>query len=84
MNQKKIEGVADSADWEELLVILEEMEDQILATYLLSQLNQKSAVWGKLFVNIDKKIPHEEWDKKCRLAKNELDRIISQIRSQKV
>jgi hypothetical protein len=81
MNQtKKLHGIVDAQEWAELLSILEDMEDQEEAKNLLGELNQKSKIWGQLFLNIDQNFDHQEWKGRCDRAQEELQEVIQKIR----
>ena len=71
----------DNQEINNILEILENLEDEELAVELLKEFNLASKKLGKLVLNLDKSIPHEEWKKECELAQQELDRVIKRINS---
>ncbi|PIP91888.1 MAG: hypothetical protein COW01_11840 [Bdellovibrionales bacterium CG12_big_fil_rev_8_21_14_0_65_38_15] len=70
----------DNSEIEELLNKLEDIEDEVLAASLLSEFNAKSKVLGQLLMNIDTSLSHDEWKKRCDIAKKELDSVLSKIK----
>ena len=71
----------DTQEWSELMGILEEMDDQSLACALLAELNEKSAAWGKLFMNLTPDLESADWKKACDTAQKELLAVIAKIKS---
>ena len=72
----------DTQEWSELLAILEEMEDQQQACALLAELNEKSAAWGKLFMNLAPDLENAAWKEACDQAQQELCAVIKKIKEQ--
>jgi len=72
----------DTQEWTELLAILEDMEDQEKACALLAELNEKSAAWGKLFMNLAPDLESDTWKKACDTAQAELMAVIKKIKNQ--
>lgn len=70
----------DNRDLDLIQDILENMEDEVLATKLLSSFNAATSRFGKLVRNLDETIPHEEWKKKCDEAQNEINVIVKEIK----
>lgn len=71
----------DTQEWTELMAILEEMEDQEQACALLAELNEKSAAWGKLFMNLAPDLESAAWKKACDQAQEELRVVLDKIKS---
>ena len=71
----------DNTELEELLTILENMEDEQMAASLLAEFNEASKEQGKLILNLEEELPHEEWKKQCDEAKKNVELIISKIRN---
>jgi len=71
----------DTQEWAELMAILEEMDDQTKACALLAELNEKSAAWGKLFMNLTPDLKSADWKAACDKAQKELLAVIAQIKS---
>lgn len=69
----------DNQEINEILEKLENLEDEELAVELLREFNLASKKLGKLVLNLDKSIPHEEWKKECVVAQDELSRVIKRI-----
>lgn len=69
----------DNQDINRLLEILENCEDEELAVKLLQEFNSASKRLGKLLLNLDKSLPHDEWKKQCDTAQKELDEVVKRI-----
>lgn len=69
----------DNQEINEILEKLENLEDEELAVELLREFNLASKKLGKLVLNLDKSIPHEEWKKECNVAQEELNSVIKRI-----
>jgi hypothetical protein len=69
----------DNQEINRLLEILENSEDEVLAVKLLQEFNGASKRLGKLLLNLDKSLPHDEWKKQCDVVQNELDLIVERI-----
>jgi hypothetical protein len=69
----------DNQEINRLLEILENSEDEELAVILLKDFNGASKRLGKLLLNLDKELTHDEWKNKCNLAQSELDQVIFKI-----
>lgn len=69
----------DNQEINEILEKLENLEDEELAVELLREFNLASKKLGKLVLNLDKSIPHEEWKKECSVAQEELNSVIKRI-----
>ncbi len=70
----------DNSEIEELLNKLEDIEDEVLAASLLREFNAKSKTLGQLLMNTDSSLSHDEWMKRCDIAKKELDSVLSKIK----
>ena len=71
----------DSSESEEIIRILEEMDDQSLVVSLLNDFNKKTSHLGKLLLNQDPNLDHEEWKSLCDKAKRDVDQVIAKIKS---
>ncbi len=69
----------DNQDINEILEKLENLEDEELAVELLREFNLASKALGKLLLNLDKSLPHEEWKKQCDDAQKRVDAVVSRI-----
>lgn len=69
----------DNQDINRLLEILENCEDEDLAVKLLQEFNGASKRLGKLLLNLDKTLPHDEWKRQCDVVQKELDEIVKRI-----
>ncbi len=69
----------DNQDLNKILEILENLEDEELAVKLLKDFNGASKQLGKLLLNLDKTLSHDEWKAQCDIAQKELDRIVKTI-----
>jgi hypothetical protein len=71
----------DNKEINEILEKLENLDDEELAVELLGEFNAASKKLGKLVLNLDKTIPHDEWKKQCDETQLELNNIINRIKS---
>ena len=71
----------DNKEHEEILEILEFMEDEQRAVRLLKEFNDKTAALGKLLLNRDQSLDHNQWKELCDKAKAEVDQLIKEIKS---
>ncbi len=69
----------DNQEINRLLEILENCEDEALAVKLLQEFNGASKHLGKLLLNLDKSLPHDEWKRQCDVAQKELDEVVAKI-----
>lgn len=69
----------DNQDINTILEKLENLEDEELAVELLKEFNATSKILGKLLLNLDKSLPHEEWKKQCDEAQKNVDAVVSRI-----
>jgi divalent metal cation (Fe/Co/Zn/Cd) transporter len=68
-----------SNDINRILEKLENLEDEVLAVELLKEFNSASTHLGKLLLNLDPKLSHDEWKKLCDQAQLRLDQVVSKI-----
>lgn len=71
----------DNQEINELLEILENHDDEELAVELLKEFNRATKHLGKLVLNLDKSLSHDEWKKQCDAAQAELDIVVERIKS---
>lgn len=69
----------DNKEIERILLKLENIEDEKLAVELLKEFNRSSSKLGKLLLNLDKTLSHEEWKKRCDKAQADLDSVVKKI-----
>jgi hypothetical protein len=69
----------DNAEIEQILAKLESLEDEEKAVAMLKEFNRCSSDLGKLLLNMDKSLTHEEWKKQCDEARNRLEKVIKEI-----
>ena len=69
----------DNQEINKLLEILENLDDEELAVELLKEFNSSSKDLGKLLLNLDNGLDHEEWKLQCELAQKKLDIVIKRI-----
>lgn len=69
----------DNAELESLMGKLEELKDEELAVELLRELNDATSSYGKLLLNQNQSLSHEQWKKDCDSAKVRVDNIIKKI-----
>jgi hypothetical protein len=71
----------DDQELNEIMQILEDCSDESRAVALLREFNDKTSQWGRLFLNRDPLLPHDEWKKLCDKAEKELLDCVTKIRS---
>ena len=71
----------DNQEINELFEILENHDDEELAVELLKEFNLATKKLGKLVLNLDKTLPHEQWKKDCDQAQQDLDQVVTRIKS---
>ena len=71
----------DNTEVNAILAILENMEDEILATKLLQEFNEKTATLGQLILNKDQSLAHDEWKNKCDDAQSAVDQVVQKIKN---
>ena len=64
---------------ERILEKLENLEDEVLAVELLREFNRASSELGKLLLNLDNSLTHDEWKNLCDKAQASLDQIVKKI-----
>lgn len=69
----------DNSEIEKILEKLESIEDEVLAVKLLKEFNTCSSELGKLLLNLDKSLTHQEWKNKCDEAQLKLDKVVKKI-----
>jgi nicotinic acid phosphoribosyltransferase len=71
--------VIDNHELEEVLAILEGLEDEAQAVELLKEFNQASSHYGRLMLNLDTSLEHEEWKRRCDEAQKQLQLVVEKI-----
>jgi hypothetical protein len=69
----------DNTEIEKILEKLENIDDEQLAVELLREFNRYSSELGKLLLNLDKTLSHDEWKKRCDETRAKLDSVINKI-----
>lgn len=69
----------DNSEIESVMEALESCEDEEIAAQLLKEFNDRSREWGRLMLNLDPGLGHEEWKNQCEQARHRLDSIIEKI-----
>ena len=69
----------DNKEINEILAILEELEDEELASSLLSEFNEATKHHGKLIMNKDPALSNEDWKRQCDDAAKEVKLIVNRI-----
>lgn len=69
----------DNQEINEILEKLENLDDEELAVELLREFNASSKKLGKLVLNLDKSLSHDEWKTECDKARAELNNVIKRI-----
>lgn len=69
----------DNQEINKLLEILENLDDEELAVELLKEFNSSSKDLGKLLLNLDKDLDHNEWKLQCQVAQKKLDTVVTRI-----
>ncbi|MCK5884791.1 MAG: hypothetical protein KAG61_13965 [Bacteriovoracaceae bacterium] len=70
----------DNTELNEVMAILEELEDEVLAVELLKEFNSKTKQLGILLLNQDDSLGHAEWKKLCDDAQLDVNRIVKRIK----
>jgi hypothetical protein len=65
---------------ENMMHILEEMVDEKLAVSLLQKFNELNSLQGKLALNFDQNLSHEEWKQEFDRVTEEMKKLIIEIR----
>lgn len=71
----------DNREVDEIVSILEDLEDETLAAELLQEFNKKASHYGKLILNQDSSLEHDQWKKLCDDALDELRKVVERIRT---
>ncbi|OFZ23803.1 MAG: hypothetical protein A2202_01730 [Bdellovibrionales bacterium RIFOXYA1_FULL_36_14] len=71
--------IIDNHEIELIMEILESLEDERLAVTLLKEFNHATSHYGKLLMNKDLTLTHDEWKKKCDQAKHTVDLVVKKI-----
>lgn len=69
----------DNQEVNAILEKLENLDDEPLAVELLREFNSASGKLGKLLLNLDKSLAHDEWKAKCDQAQMDLDKVVKTI-----
>lgn len=69
----------DNCDINQILDILENLEDEVLAVELLAEFNRATTEHGRLLLNLDGTLTHEEWKSLCDLAQKRIEAVIKKI-----
>ena len=69
----------DNKEINTLLDILENLDDEELAVELLKEFNSASKDLGKLLLNLDKGLEHNDWKLQCEKAQKRLDTVVTRI-----
>ena len=69
----------DNREVNAILEKLENLDDETLAVELLKEFNAASGKLGKLILNLDKSLAHDEWKGQCDKAQKDLDNIVKRI-----
>lgn len=72
----------DNNEINRILEVLENLEDEALAVELLAEFNRASTELGKLLLNLDKSLSHDEWKSLCDKAQLRLSTIVQKIDAQ--
>ncbi|OFZ27550.1 MAG: hypothetical protein A2381_18785 [Bdellovibrionales bacterium RIFOXYB1_FULL_37_110] len=71
--------IIDNQEIDLIMEKLESLEDEKLAVLLLKEFNDATGNYGKLLMNKDLSLTHEEWKKNCDQAQSKVDRIVKKI-----
>lgn len=69
----------DNHEVNRILEKLENLDDETLAVELLREFNSASGKLGKLLLNLDKSLAHDEWKALCDKAQKDLDLVVKKI-----
>ncbi len=70
-----------NSELEEVMQKLEDLEDEALAVELLKELNTLSSMHGKLIMNRDPSLTHDEWKQACDDISDKIEHLIVKINS---
>ena len=71
----------ETKDTDRILEILENLSDEALSVNLLKEFSEKNKEFGKLILNQDSTLSHDEWKQRCDEAKKEMDEFLAKIES---
>jgi hypothetical protein len=71
--------MTENNELERILDKLENLEDEVLAVELLKEFNSASSELGKLLLNLDNKLSHDDWKSLCDKAQLRLDQVVKKI-----
>ena len=71
--------MTENNELERILDKLENLEDEVLAVELLKEFNAASSELGKLLLNLDNKLSHDDWKSLCDKAQSRLDQVVKKI-----
>lgn len=71
----------DNTEVTEVMGILEEMEDELLAVELLKDFNALTKQFGQLLLNKDPGLDHAHWKTQCDDVKGEVDKLVKRIKT---
>jgi len=69
----------DNKEIQRILDKLESLEDEVLAVELLKEFNRSSSELGKLLLNLDTLLSHDEWKDLCTKAQERLTAVVKKI-----
>lgn len=73
--------MVETKDTDRILEILENLSDEALSVNLLKEFSEKNKKFGKLILNQDSALSHDEWKQRCDEAKKEMDEFLAKIES---
>jgi len=71
--------IIDNQEIDLIMEKLESLEDEKLAVTLLREFNETTAHYGKLLMNKDHHLTHEQWKQKCDQAKHTVNLVVKKI-----
>jgi hypothetical protein len=71
----------DSRETDRVLSILENLEDGTLSINLLREFSEKNKQFGKILLNRNENLDHEDWKRQCDQAKKEMDEFLVKVES---
>ncbi|RLA63566.1 MAG: hypothetical protein DRQ88_01640 [Epsilonproteobacteria bacterium] len=71
----------DTQNTDKILEILETLSDEELSVNLLKEFSDKNKNFGKLLLNRDSNLTHDEWKKRCDEAQKDMDDFLAKIES---
>lgn len=74
-----MKDLIDNTEVEKVLAKLEQLEDEALAVELLKEFNDATREHGRLILNKDESLEHEEWKDLCDKAGNRVQEVVSKI-----